>query len=116
VTVNLSALPRNVALAVGDRTVIPLPSYAGSGNTWSAVCVRGQNVAHVAVELDEATTVPAALVDGTAPPPPLMLVQERAVVSGIASGEALWRLVLSRPFDPSHQTAAHDLLVAVASR
>ncbi len=114
-TLDLSALPRKVTLAVGDRTEIPLPSYSGSGNTWSVTGISGWEVAHVSVEPAAAPVVPPSPGDGTAEPPALMLVPDRAVVSGLALGEASWRLVLARPFGPSTPIAAHDLQVTVVA-
>lgn len=114
-TIDLSNLPRHVTLEVGGRIEIPLPSYAGSGHTWTAICVCGQGVAQVSLELGE---VPAALLlpgDGTVEPPPLMFVPERAVVYGLTCGEATWRLILARSFDPSKPAATHDLLVTVVN-
>jgi hypothetical protein len=112
-TIDLSALPWTVALAVGERIEIPLPSYAGSGHKWSAVCIHGQEVAHLSVKLAEPPPAPTTPRDGTAEPPPLMLVPELAVVVGLARGEAAWRLVLARPFDPSKPVATHDLRITV---
>jgi len=112
-TVDLSGLPRDVTLEVGGRMEISLPSYAGSGNIWSATCLGGQGVAHVSVELGEAPAVLTPPSDGTAEPPPLTLVPESVVVYGLACGEATWRLVLARPFDPSKPAATHDLQVKV---
>ena len=114
-TVDLSGLPRHVTLAAGGAMELPLPSYANSGNAWSATCVRGEGVAQVSVELGEAPVVPTPPGDGTAEPPPLMLVPERAVVRALACGEATWRLVLARSFDPSRPAATHDLEVTVVA-
>jgi hypothetical protein len=112
-SIDLSALPRRVTLAVGARTEIPLPSYAGSGNTWSASCVRGADVARVSVELGAAPPTPARPADGTAEPPPLGYVPERAVVVALARGDALWRLALARSFGPPDPAATHELAVTV---
>ncbi len=102
-------------MAVGETSEIPLPSYAGSGNLWSVVCVNGQGVAQVSVELDEQLTIPATLRDGTAEPPSLILVPERAIVHGLATGDATWQLVLTRPFGFSQPAARHDLQVTVVA-
>lgn len=114
-TVDLSNLPQHIRLAVGGRIVIPLPSYANSGNTWSAVCVRGHGIAQVSIELGEFPIMADSRGDGTAEPPPLMLTPEQAVVSGLAGGEAVWQLVLSRAFGPAQAAAAHYLRVTVAT-
>jgi hypothetical protein len=120
-TIDLSNLPQQIRLAVGERTVITLPSYADSGNTWSASCLRGHGVARVSIELGEHSSIPDTRGpampdtrgDGTTEPPPLMLVPERAVVSGLAVGEADWRLVLSRSFGVAPVAASHEIRIIV---
>jgi hypothetical protein len=112
-TIDLSGLPRRVSLTIGERIVIPLPSYADSGNTWSAMCLGGEEVARVTVKLGNLPPLPPALADGVAEPPPLMLAPEFAVVEGLACGETTWRLVLARSFDRSNPAAEHDLEVTV---
>ena len=114
-TVDLSDLPRKITLGVGDRLEIPLPSYSGSGNAWSVTGLSGQEIAQVSVEPAEAPAVPPSPGDGTAEPPDLVLVPDRAVVSGLAAGEAIWRLVLARSFGPSTPTAVHNLHVTVVA-
>ena len=69
-TIDLSGLPRRVSLTIGERIVIPLPSYADSGNTWSAMCLGGEEVARVTVKLGDLPPLPPALADGVAEPPP----------------------------------------------
>jgi len=113
VTVNVADLPRHVSVTVGGRVEIPLPSYAGSGNTWTALCSRGEEVADVLVELGESPAPPTPSADGTAEPPLLALTPETAVVRGRSPGEATWQLVLSRPFGPSTTAATHELQVTV---
>lgn len=112
-TIDLSGLPRHVSLTIGERIEFQLPSYANSGNTWSAECLSGEGVASVSVKLGDLRPMPPALADGVAEPPALMLVPEFAVVEGLASGETVWRLVLARSFDRSNPTAEHDLGVTV---
>lgn len=112
-TIDLSSLPLGITVAVGGRSEICLPSYAGSGNSWSVRRVGGGEVARVWVEMGESPTAVASPGDGIAEPPALMLVPERAVVLGLAPGEATWRLVLARPFGPSTPIAAHDFHVTV---
>lgn len=112
-TIDLSSVPRHVTLAVGESVAIPLPSYAGSGNAWSATCVRGDAVAQVSIAL--AGAPPEAAGNGAAEPPQLMLADEQAVVRGIASGDALWTLVLARSFGPPTPTATHDVAVTVVA-
>ena len=117
-TIDLSVLPKHVTLTVGERIELPLPSYAGSGNAWSATCIRGLGVADIAVAMGHSASADAAPtlpVDGTAEPPALMLVPERAVVRGLACGEAIWHLVLARSFDPARATATHVLQIAVVA-
>jgi hypothetical protein len=111
--VNLSSLPQHITLAVGERIVLPLPSYANSGNTWSASCLRGHGAAQVLVELSEVSVMEDSRGDGVAEPPPLMLALEQAVVSGLADGDAVWQLVLSRSFGSEQPTLLHDLRVTV---
>ncbi|MGB9181240.1 MAG: hypothetical protein WCB68_18560 [Pyrinomonadaceae bacterium] len=114
-SVDLSSLPKRVAVAVGRRSEIPLPSYSGSGNRWSVQCLSGGDVVRVWVEPDEAPPIAASPGDGIAEPPALMLVPDRAVVSGVSPGEAMCRLVLARPFGPSTPTAMHDFHVTVVA-
>jgi hypothetical protein len=114
-TVDLSSLPQKIELAVGERVSIPLPCYSGSGNVWSVTNVSGPEVARVSVEPAEIPPMPPSSGDGTAEPPELVLVPDRAVVFGLAPGEAIWRLVLARSFGPPVHTAVHDLHVTVAA-
>ena len=116
-SVDLSGLPRDVRVQVGERFVIPLPSYSGSGNTWSVAHVAGQEIARVLVESAEAPPLPVAPPDGAAPPPALVLVPERVVGVGLAPGEATFRLVLSRQFGPATPSATFDFhLTVLAAR
>ena len=116
-TVDLTSLPQHVTLAVGERKVISLPSYANSGNTWSATCVRGQGIVQLSVELGESPARENSGGSRTAVPPPLTLTPEYAVVLGLANGEAVCQLVLSRTFGPRQVAASHELrLTVVATR
>jgi len=114
-SVDLSNLRQHVTVAVGERVVIPLPSYANSGNSWSAICVCGHGIADVFVKLGNSPAIADSQGDDTAEPPPLMVVPEQAVVSGLTSGEAVWQLTLSRSFGPAQVTASHDLMVTVTA-
>lgn len=114
-TIDLSSVPRHLTLAVGESLAIPLPSYAGSGNAWSATCVRGEAVAQVSIALAGAPPAPGMAGNGAAEPPQLMLADEQAVVRGMASGDALWTLVLARTFGPPVPTATHDVEVTVVA-
>jgi hypothetical protein len=114
-TVDLSSLPQRVWVAAGRRNEIPLPSYAGSGNSWSVQCLSGGDVVRVWVEPDETPSIAASPGDGITEPPSLMLIPDRVVVSGLAPGEAMCRLVLARPFGPSMPTATHDFHVTVVA-
>ena len=114
-TVDLSNLPQHVMLAVGERRVISLPSYANSGNIWSSTCVRGHGIAQVSVELGESPVTADSLGRGTAEPPPLTVTPEYAVVAGLVSGEAVYQLVLSRTFGPAQVASSHELLITVVA-
>jgi hypothetical protein len=114
-TVDLTSLPQHVTLAVGERKVISLPSYANSGNTWSATCVRGHGIAQLSVELGESPVAGDSGGSGIAAPPPLTLTPEYAVVLGLAGGEAVCQLVLSRTFGPGQVAASHELRITVVA-
>jgi hypothetical protein len=114
-TVDLSSLPQRVSVAAGRRIEIPLPSYSGSGNSWSVQCLSGGDVVRVSVEPVETPPMAASPGDGITEPPALMLVPDRVVVSGLAPGEAVCRLVLARLFDPSTPTATHDFHVTIVT-
>ena len=106
----LSQLPEHITLAVGDRAEIPLPSYLGSGNSWSVTSDLDQGVAVLVVELEPPALAPER---GEGEPPPLSLASERAVVTALAPGEVTWRLVLGRSFGRSEPAATHDVRVTV---
>ena len=112
-SIDLSKLPQQLTLATGERIVIPLPSYADSGNNWSASCLYGHGIAEVSIVLCKTTLRSDAPGDGSAEPPPLMLVPEQVVVSGLAVGEALWQLVLSRSFGSTRVAASRNLQITV---
>lgn len=114
-SVDLTSLPQHVTLVVGKRMVIALPSYANSGNTWSSTCVRGQEIAQLSVELGESPVPGDSGGSGTAEPPPLTLTPEYAVVAGLASGEAVYQLILSRTFGPAQVAASHELRLTVVA-
>lgn len=112
--VELPDLPHEVRVMVGERIEIPLPSYAGSGNVWASEEVRGGDRATTSVVPTETSPRPGPGGGGTSEPPALALVPERAVVVGIAPGEAVWRLVLQRPFGPRTPAAVVELHVVVS--
>jgi hypothetical protein len=111
--IDLSALPTRITLRVGDRVVVALPSYADSGNAWSATCLRGHEAAQVVVRTDVPRSAADGRGDGRSEPPPLYVVSEHAVVSGLSPGEATWRIVLARSFGPPQEAAAHEIRVTV---
>lgn len=94
----------------------PLPSFADSGNNWSAECLSGHGVASISVELGDASHLSLAPGDGIAEPPSIVLVPERAVICGLSCGEATWQMVLARSFSSSTPTATYNLLVTVVAR
>lgn len=112
-TIELSGLPQHVLLRTGERIEISLPSYANSGYNWSSICLRGEEVARVSVKLGDLPLMPPEPTDGTAEPPPLMLVPEFAVIETLAYGEAIWRLVLDRSFERSNPLSTHDINITV---
>lgn len=112
-TIDLSKLPRCVSLVVGERIMIPLPSYADSGNIWSAMCLGNEEVARVTVKLGNQPPASSGLANGVAEPPSLMLVPEFAVIEGLKCGKTAWRLILARSFGRSNPAATHDLDIAV---
>ena len=114
-TVDLTSLPQHVTLGVGERMVIALPSYASSGNTWTGTCFRGQGIAQLSVELGESRVTGDLGDSGTAEPPPLTLTPEYAVVAGLAGGEGVCQLVLSRTFGPRQVVASHELRITVVA-
>lgn len=112
-SVDLSDLPREVIVRVGERQAISLPSYFGSGNSWSVTTVRGEDVARVWIELPENPDVAEPPDKGTTEPPDLMLVQESAIVLGLAPGKANCKLTLARAFGATEPTATHEFQVTV---
>jgi len=112
VNVELPGLPRQVTVAAGGRHEIPLPSFSGSGNSWSARAVSGADAATVTVRISPPP--PPAAVPGTGPPEPRHAA-ERAVISGIRAGHARWRLELARSFGPRHPTAVVDIDIEVTN-
>ena len=108
----LADLPSHITLTVGDRAEIPLPSYAGSGNSWSVSGDPGQKVADLAVEVEAPAPTPGRG-DGVSEPPAMSVASERAVVRALQPGEAIWHLVLARSFGPPEPAATHDVRVTV---
>ena len=108
-TIDVGDLSRPVTVAVGDCVELPLPSYSGSGNSWSAECLSGKNVARVLIMMDPP---PAPARPRSGPPEPA-LAAERAVVHGLSVGTAHWRLALARDFGPRTPTATADVEVIV---
>jgi hypothetical protein len=111
--VDLSALPENITLAVGDRLELRLPSYSGSGNSWSATRFGGTDAARVQIQLPASAIPDPMPADGTTEPPPLALMPEMLVITGVTPGEAAWRLTLSRSFGPANTAAVHDFRITV---
>lgn len=115
-TVDLSNVPSCVFLAVGERLVIPLPSYANSGHYWSINCSGGTDVAQVQVELQGSQVEPPLAGDGTGEPPELFTVPEVVVLEGITPGALNCQLVLSRSFGSEGPATSHELRITVADR
>lgn len=114
-TADLSDVPSHLTMAVGERIAIPLPSFAGSGNSWSVRCRHANSVVDVRVELDRSPIEPLAEGDGATEPPQPVLVRELLVVSGLAVGEDVCQLDLSRAFGLSRKTASRALGVTVVA-
>lgn len=112
-TIALSTLPKHVSLAVGKHIVIPLPSYADSGNIWSVTCLSGHGIAEVTVELSKTTNSSDSPGDGISEPPSLILVHEQVSVLGLSAGDAVWQLLLSRPFGSMQIAASQNLQITV---
>ena len=114
-SVDLSNLPREVIVKVGERQAVVLPSYSGSGNNWSITLVRGEEVARVWIEPLEIPDVAEPPDKGTTEPPDLMLVQDCVMVLGLAPGKATCQLTLARSFEPTKPTATHEFHVTVVT-
>jgi len=110
--VELPGLPQQVTVAVGGRHEIPLPSFSGSGNSWSVQAVSGADAATVTVETSPPP--PPAAVPGTGPPEP-RFAAERAIISGLRAGHARWRLELARSFGPRQPAALVDIDIEVTN-
>jgi hypothetical protein len=112
VSVDLSRLPERVTVRVGERVLVELPSYAGSGNHWSVVPPADGEGARVSVGPEPAAPPPPpAAPEG--PPPSATPVPERAVIEGHSPGVSSWRLVLARQFGDRTPVAEHELEVVV---
>ena len=109
--VDLSGIPTHVTVMVGERLVIELPSYAGSGNGWS-VSGNPDDVASVEVQVipPEPPRHPTTLAGD---PPPMTMATEQAVVRGLSPGGTRRQLVLARSFGPPRPTAVRDIAVTV---
>src|SRR5262245_50579218 len=105
-SVDLSSLPREVIVRVGESQAIVLPSYSGSGNNWSITFFSGEEVARVWIEQLDSPDIADPSGKGTEPPD-IMLVQDRLMMLGLAPGEATCQLTLARAFE-SKPTATHD--------
>lgn len=104
-------LPHELSLEVGATEQLRLPTYSGSGNLWTVRNVDGANVAEVRVESRPPIAADERPPGG--PPPGQSLATEFAVVTGVSSGVAHWRLVLARPWQPDNPTASHELTIKV---
>ncbi len=113
-SVDLSALPRRVRVAVGAVVEVPLPSFAGSGNLWTARPADDPATAQAAevTVRTEPAAVPSGEVGGE--PPSSYSTPVVAVVTGRSPGAARWLLVLARPFAPDPPTAVHELTIDVS--
>jgi len=111
-SIDLSGLPKEIRIAVGERYELLLPSYSGSGNNWSVTSLSGEEVARAWIE---PVDVPNVTGSPGNEPPELMLVPDRLVVFGLSPGEATWRLTLARSFGPPTPTATSDLHVTVVN-
>jgi hypothetical protein len=105
-------LPERVTVRVGERMVVELPSYAGSGNHWSVAPLADGEVARVSVGPVPAEPPPPPATPDV-PPPAAAAIPERAVIEGLAAGVSRCRLVLARPFGDQTPTAEHELEVVV---
>jgi len=115
VSVDLSALPRRVTVQVGEVVEVPLPSFAGSGNLWTARPADqpgAAGAAVVSVRTEAAAAAPSSPAGGE--PPSSYSSPVVAVVDGRAPGSTRWLLVLARPFAPDTPTAVHELDVDVS--
>ncbi len=109
-TADLSAVPEWVGVGVGERVTVPLPSFAGSGNTWSCTGYD-EGVVHASIEI--AAPQASQPGDGTTEPPAMELASVHLTLVGASAGTTTVRLVLARSFAPLPPTAEHTITVAV---
>lgn len=113
-TFDLSWMPGEIAVPVGESVDVPLPSYAGGGYEWSVTCLARQEVADLAISQGgKPQSASPSPQPGTAEPPESFLTDEWLTVTGLAAGEALWQLKLARSFAPESPAAEHQLRVTV---
>jgi hypothetical protein len=111
--IDLSGFPARLLVAPGGETQLVLPSYAGSGNVWSAHPVSDEPIAEVRVETVLASPRADPVVPPGGGPPEPVLAGERLVVKGLNEGTTRWLLTLSRPFGPPDPTATVEVEIVV---
>jgi hypothetical protein len=114
-SVDLSEVPHRVTVQVGAVVEVPLPSFAGSGNLWTARPASdpgAAGIAEVTVRTDPAAAPPGGRPGGE--PPSSYAMPVVAEVAGRSPGSTRWLLVLARPFAPDTPTAMHELDIEVS--
>lgn len=107
-------LPAEISVRAGRSVDLELPSYAGSGYSWSLEFPDGTDIATAVLEpLVNAPAGPPPQELGVSEPPALTLVPDRLTITGLSPGTTYCHLTLRRPFVPGPPAAQYDVHVTV---
>ena len=107
-------LPDAITVQAGRSVDLELPSYAGSGYSWSVEAPTGTAIADAVLRpLGNAPTGPPPQEPGVTEPPDLVLIPDQLTITGRSPGITHCRLTLRRRFDPDPPAVQHDVRVTV---
>ena len=107
-------LPDEITVQAGRSVDLELPSYAGSGYSWTVESPGGTDIATAVLgALGNDPASPPPQEPGVTEPPTVTLVPGRLTITGISPGTTHCYLTLRRSFASGPPAARYDLQITV---
>ena len=109
-------LPNEITVQAGHSVDLELPSYAGSGYSWSLESSGDSDIANAVLgPLVNAPAGPPPQELGVSEPPALTVVPDQLTITGLSPGTTHRHLTLRRPFATGPPAAQYDVQISVTT-